>query len=196
MLGIIQKLKGGDTGVYRQIVKNRYSYFYNMACSYMQDQEMAKEVVQDVFLKLWEGRASLADDTVIDSFLARLVKNRSIDYIRSRNLQLKNHSDYASELADAYWVEDSKLDEFSYEELIEKVNRAIAGLPEQTRHFFMMSRIEGMKYREISEKSGVSQKAVEYHISKALQILREKLGLCFIFLYMILGCIVSCSLYN
>lgn len=178
---VIQKLKSGDAAVYRTIVKNRYSYFYRLACTYVRDEEMAKEIVQDVFIKLWEGSASLDDDTVLDSFLATLVRNKSIDYIRSRKLQLQKQEEYSQACMDdtegEYWVEHSKLCDYSYDDLLLKAQSVIAELPEQTRNVFIMHRMEGLKYKDISEKLGVSSKAIEYHMSKALKMLKEKLML-------------------
>lgn len=175
MNSVVRRLKQGSTRVYREIVKKRYPYFYNLACAYTRDEFMAQEVVQDVFVKLWEGRMSLADDTVIDSYLATLVRNKSIDYIRSRKLYLENQEAYLQYNADAYWTENSKLDDFAYEDLQEKLKKLIDGLPEISRRIFEMSRIEDMTYKEISEKNGISEKAVEYHISKVLKLLKDKL---------------------
>lgn len=172
---MVQKLKEGDREVYRQIVEDRYTYFYKMACTYLQDNEVAKEVVQDVFFRLWEGRRELADDTVLDSYLSRMVKNRSIDYLRSRVVQVRNHEEYLIDMVHTIRMEESGLEQFSYEELSDRINKAIASLPDQMRTVFVMNRIEGMKYREISVKLGISQKTVEYHISRALRLLKEKL---------------------
>lgn len=175
MDSVVGRLKQGDTNVYREIVKKRYAYFYNLACAYMRDEFLAQEVVQDVFVRLWEGRMTLSEDTVIDSYLATLVRNRSIDYIRSRKLHLKNQEAYLQHNTDAYWVENSKLDDFAYDDLLKKVTKLIDELPETSQRIFKMSRIEEMTYKEISVKTGVSEKTVEYHISKVLKLLKEKL---------------------
>lgn len=187
MDSVVKRLKQGDICVYREIVKKRYTYFYNLACAYMRDDIVAQEVVQDVFVKLWEGRTTLSDDTVIDSYLATLVRNRSIDYIRSRKLHLKNQEAYLQYRADVYWTENSKLDDFAYEDLFKKVRKLIDELPETSRHIFEMSRIKEMTYKEISVKTGISEKAVEYHMSKALKLLKENL-LIITFLLFTLGC--------
>lgn len=186
MDSVVKRLKQGDTQVYREIVKNRYTYFYNLACAYMQDHVVAEEVVQDVFVKLWESRMALADDTIIDSWLAILVRNRSIDYIRSRKLHLENQEEYMQYTADDYWVENSRPDAFAYEDLLERTQKAISELPEASRRVFEMSRMEEMTYKEIALRAGISEKTVEYHISKALKILREKL-LTGIFILLSLG---------
>ncbi len=133
------------------------------------DEDEARDVVQKVFISLWERRQSLDLDSSMKSYLFKSVHNRSLNVIRDR----KKFSDAPlPELEDSVDV-GTRLEAL---ELEERIGELIKDLPEKTREVFELSRMEGLKYGEIAEKLGISVKTVENQMSRALRILREKLA--------------------
>jgi len=134
------------------------------------DEDTASDVAQDVFMKIWEKRCAL-NGNQIKPLLYRMASDCFIDDYRSRQCQL----DYEQNLMAEDDREFSPEDEMSFRELAAAYSKALEQLPEKQRMVFLMSREEGMKYREISERLHISVKAVEKNVSAALRFLRTKL---------------------
>ena len=142
------------------------------AKEYVVFEEDAENVVQDVFLLLWEKREVLDIRISLVSYLFSLVKNRSLDYLRHKVVA----EEYKQELSFKLMSLEQLNYTFSSEEEIEKViANAIDKLPERCREIFLKSRIVGMKYREIAEELNISANTVENHIAIALKKLRVEL---------------------
>ena len=149
-----------------------YSHMLRFAKEYVVFEEDAENVVQDVFLLLWEKREVLDIRISLVSYLFSLVKNRSLDYLRHKVVA----EEYKQELSFKLMSLEQLNYTFSSEEEIEKViANAIDKLPERCREIFLKSRIEGMKYREIAEELNISANTVENHIAIALKKLRVEL---------------------
>ena len=149
-----------------------YSRMLRFAKEYVVFEEDAENVVQDVFLLLWEKREVLDIRISLVSYLFSLVKNRSLDYLRHKVVA----EEYKQELSFKLMSLEQLNYTFSSEEEIEKViANAIDKLPERCREIFLKSRIEGMKYREIAEELNISANTVENNIAIALKKLRVEL---------------------
>lgn len=136
---------------------------------YVGDIEVAKNIVHDVFLALWEKFESLPSDTNYRSYLYTAVRNRSLNFIRDQKKVVS--LDGASDLSTSEGNNPMET-----EELETQIELAISQLPERCRIIFEMSRYEELKYSEIAKKMGISIKTVEAQISKALGILRRELS--------------------
>jgi len=135
---------------------------------YVKDIYVAEEIVQDVFLKIWERSDDLTQIQSIKSYLYRSVINASINYVnRQRNLEL-HHQKIVDEFTED---QADQLDEEN--ELIVLLFDEIEKLPPKCREIFKMNRFERLKYREIALKLDVSERTVENHIANALKLLRE-----------------------
>ena len=149
-----------------------YSRMLRFAKEYVVFEEDAENVVQDVFLLLWEKREVLDIRISLVSYLFSLLKNRILDYLRHKVVA----EEYKQELSFKLMSLEQLNYTFSSEEEIEKViANAIDKLPERCREIFLKSRIEGMKYREIAEELNISANTVENHIAIALKKLRVEL---------------------
>lgn len=149
-----------------------FSRMHRFAKGYVLFDEDAENVVQDVFVLLWEKRDVLDIQVSLVSYLFSLVKNRCLDYLR--------HQVVADEYKQELSVKLSSLEQLDYtftsEEDIEKiVAGAIDKLPERCREIFLKNRIEGKKYREIAEELHLSVNTVENQMSIALKKLRVEL---------------------
>lgn len=162
------------------IYVNNFSRLFLFAKEYVLFDEEAENIVQDIFLMLWEKREALRVDVRLTAYLFTLVKNKCIDFLRHQMVeQMYSENvkhEYNEELNVKLFALESFDHNFSSEEDIETLLRnAIDKLPERCRLIFIKSRIEGKKYKEIAEELNLSVNTVEGQISIALKKLREEL---------------------
>ncbi len=161
--------------------KNSFHEYFQPLCHlsnhYLEDEDEAKEVVQDAFVKLWEIREHLDKDSNLRNFLFTLVKNNCLNRLKRKQILLKHHEKIKWMEMHYQYESLTRMgsDYLEFDELKEKIDLAIKKLPEHCRIVFEMSRFEELKNREIAEKLGVTQKTVEAHLTKALKILRNDL---------------------
>jgi RNA polymerase sigma-70 factor (ECF subfamily) len=172
----LQGLIDGSEEAFRLIMEHWYTRLFNFANGYLNDEENTKEVLQDVFLRLWDHRQKLAVNTVLNAYLFTLTRNRCIDIIRREKLMLQFRTDKLKEynrLTENFdALSDPILDNLFAMEVQAEIINAINELPEQCRKVFLLSRNNGLKNREISENMGLSEKTVESHLTKALKTIR------------------------
>ncbi|SMG39634.1 RNA polymerase sigma-70 factor [Sphingobacterium psychroaquaticum] len=134
------------------------------------DEEDAKEIVQEVFKSLWErsNNLELAD---AERYLLRSVKLKSLEYLRNKGNKIRHHKVILHNKTPYY--EDNN---FQYKELKNQLNTVVESLPNQCKNVFKMSREEGLTNKEIAGNLLITERAVEYHISKALSIIRLRLS--------------------
>lgn len=159
---------------------NNFSRLFLFAKEYVLFDEEAENIVQDIFLMLWEKRDALRVDVSLTAYLFTLVKNKCIDFLRHQMVeQMYSENvkhEYNEELNVKLFALESFDHNFSSEEDIETLLRnAIDKLPKRCRLIFIKSRIEGKKYKEIAEELNLSVNTVEGQISIALKKLREEL---------------------
>ncbi|WP_270089348.1 RNA polymerase sigma-70 factor [Sphingobacterium sp. SYP-B4668] len=142
-------------------------FFCVKAC---QDEDVAKEIVQDVFKSLWERRDSLQLKEV-ERYLVRSVKLKSFEHIRNKVTRQQHHEQIQNSLQEDY--QDNHIET---QELSSKINQLISALPNQCKNVFQMSRQEGLTNREIATRLYISERAVEYHITRALTTLKTHLA--------------------
>jgi RNA polymerase sigma-70 factor, ECF subfamily len=138
----------------------------------------SQDIVQDAFIALWEKRDSLETLESPKAYLFQAVRNRSLNYIRDKNI----HNAVEQELSLKFEAAEKNLysnpnDPFVSLlelEVQEKIDKAISSLPEKCRQVYKLSRYNGLKNGEIAEMFGISMKMVEKQISKALRILRTE----------------------
>jgi RNA polymerase sigma-70 factor (ECF subfamily) len=158
-------------------------YFPKMvrfAREYVISEEEAKNIVQDLFLYLWEQRETLYAISNLNAFLFTLVKNRCIDYYRHYNrFESKKESlDTIQERELHLRMEALRqfdVNMFTANEIEEILDKAIQNLPEKCRQVFVLSRLEGLKHEEIARQLNISVNTVQNHISTALRKLKVEL---------------------
>lgn len=188
--GIVQKIISGDELSFERVYRYFYPRLIYFAKQYILDNEISRNIVQDVFTELWDKRDTLHKDTNLNAWLFTVTKNKSLKNIR----HLKSQQNYISQMkARQLEVNFNSLSEFDtidflFEELQTKINAAFEKLAPACRKIFEMSRFEDKKNREIAEELNLSIKTVEAQISKALKSfkadLREYLPLVYILFYL------------
>lgn len=165
---LLSELNKGNKDVFSLLFKKYYKDLVLFAGNILQDKERCEDIVQDIFVKLWENRNTLAIETSLKSFLLKSVKNGCLDELRHRKT-IKEYETYV--LAYSERVLNTG-DYVLYSNLKSHLDKALEKLPEVCREAFVMNRFEGLKYREISEKLEVSERTVEVRIGKAIGLLR------------------------
>jgi RNA polymerase sigma-70 factor (ECF subfamily) len=132
--------------------------------------DTAQSLVQDCFIRFWEKRLELSTVEDLHSYLFFMVRNRCIDHLRQ---QKRTHQlSFSNQIN---FLENAVDEKFDADELSSRLWEEVAKLPERCRMAFEYSRIDGFTYFQIAQKMGISDKAVEALISRALKILRSKL---------------------
>ena len=157
--------------LFEQLFREHFKALCHFAVSYVHDHDSAQEIVQDVFINLWQKKESISGEKPVKSYLYTSVKNRCLNHIRDNKKFRSQFLDIELELEIP--VED--FDSFSESETQNKIDAALNKLPEKCRQVFELSRFEELKYKEIAERLSISQKTVEIHMSKALKVLRFEL---------------------
>jgi RNA polymerase sigma-70 factor, ECF subfamily len=161
---IWRKIQRKDIGTFERYYKEHYKSFFLMSCKYIRDSAQAEEIVNDVFLKIWEDGDKIKIESSLKSYIYKAVINRSINAMNKSKREWTHQADL------------NLIPEISYElrqieenELMVQLYAAIDHLPAQCRRVFEMSRFEELKQQEIADKLGISIKTVKNHITIALK---------------------------
>ncbi len=176
----MESLKEGksDLQVFNQFFKTYQQKFIRFANFYVRDLAVAEDFTIESLLNYWEKRHLLSPDTNPKAYVLTSIKNKCLNYLQ--HLQTRN--DFAEE-AHAEWklsVRITTLEacdpvELFADDIQKIVNETLQKLPEKTRQIFLMSRENNLSRKEIAEINGITIKGVEFHISKAIKVLRTTL---------------------
>lgn len=161
-----------DEAAFKALFTEHYKGMYSYACIILKDEAEAEEIVQSVFVKLWEKQSSLQIETSLKAYLYRMVYNDCMNLIKHQAVVLKFQKEKMYAMKNE---RDNAEDKIAATQLNEKLSSALRELPEQCRTIFQLSRFEDLKYREIAVQLGISEKTVENQMGKALKLLRMKL---------------------
>ncbi|EID76405.1 RNA polymerase sigma-70 factor [Imtechella halotolerans] len=173
----ITQLIEGNHNAYETLFHLYFEKLHYVAVSYIENTEDAKEIIQNIFLKVWKKKQILTPEMNLNAYLFKMVKNECLDYLKHTKVQLKYRKKL--EIERAYLNEKALKNDPSQllieSELQNKIEGLINQLPANCREVFIKSRIEGLKYAEIANELNISVKTVENQISKALRYLRHEL---------------------
>ncbi|MEZ4848512.1 MAG: RNA polymerase sigma-70 factor [Bacteroidia bacterium] len=168
-------IKKGDQKALEAVFRSFYQELFFFAYQFIGESDIAEEVVQDVFIQIWEKKESLDIQTSPKSYLYTAVRNRSLNYLKSKLAKIRSETEVSLDLVSDSSSEpaDQKLSE---EELILLIQKGVQSLPEKCRIIFKLSRDSGMTYDEIANELGVTKETVKSQIKIALVKLRQFLG--------------------
>ena len=173
---LFELIKVGDQKALELLFSIYFPRLNDFACKVVKDDVISQDIVQEVFVKIWEKRAEI-EPINLEAFLFRLVRNRCIDYIK--HLKVINNRMHEIQISSKY-EELYRIDFVGDEpyvlieqELKQKIEKTIESLPDRCREVFILSRINGLKNKEIAEKLEINIKNVERHLSRAMQSFRE-----------------------
>jgi len=168
----VEHIGGFNETLFEQLFKQYFSSLCLFARKYVKDVDVAKEIVHDVFVNLWDKREQMDMQKSVKSYLFTSVNNRCLNYIRDNKKFNRNIEDVSTlEMVDTSNVTEK----IAGDDLQQRIDMALQLLPEKCREVFMLSRFSDMKYNDIAEQLNISVKTVEAQMTKALKILREQL---------------------
>ena len=160
-----------DEKAFRELFVEFYPALCVFAMRFSIQEEVAKDIVQDVFFKIWKNRKDTYITTSFRSFMITSVRNHCIDFLRRQKVE----SQFV-EKGKRLHFNTSPEEVYTLKELESALGEALAKLPENVREAFEMSRFKGMTYSEIAQEMELSTKTIESYISRALKVLRVELG--------------------
>lgn len=168
---LIIGLKEGDKAAFSLLFRAYYKDLVLFGGHFLPgDKPACEDVVQSVFLKLWNDRKVIAIETSLKSYLLKAVRNGCLDEIRHQDI-VRDHEAYTQATRPDNDIDTENY--ILYSDLQHHLQAALKKIPAPCREAFEMNRFEGLKYREIAEKLQVSERTVEVRIAKAIELLKR-----------------------
>ncbi len=165
---LLEAIKMDDEKAFAELFKKYWRRAHGMAYSKVRSKEVAEEIVQELFTTLWDKRATLQINN-FSSYLFTTVKNKSLNYIEACVVR-KKYWDYYKIFVPQH--EESTGRTVAYDELVEAIEQGMDHLPMKSKKVFQLNRLEGHSIPEIAGILKLSEKAIEYHITRSLKQLR------------------------
>jgi RNA polymerase sigma-70 factor (family 1) len=161
-----------DEITFKELYQLHWERVFAVCYNNLQDVEVAKGMVQEIFKSLWERRQELEITVSVERYLLRAAKLKVFEHLRNTKVR-REHIQHIRmlECGSAHCTENDVM----YNSLKEKVSGLVDTLPNQCRKVFKLSREQGLSNREISQSLLISERAVEYHITRALSTLKANL---------------------
>ncbi|WP_164111913.1 MULTISPECIES: RNA polymerase sigma factor [Sphingobacterium] len=167
---LLDLLRSGDHHAF-EILYNKYSSMISgNIFKIVKSEEIAAEILQQLFVKIWDSRSTIESDKSFKSYLFRVAQNLVMDYFRKvaidtryKEYAIKTYSDFYAH------VEENIIEKQSKEEFLRLLER----LPEKCKNVYILSKVEGFSHKEISEKLGISLPTVNNHLTKAHKMLKD-----------------------
>jgi RNA polymerase sigma-70 factor, ECF subfamily len=170
---LIQEIRADNMFAFDVLYKKYSKRLYRFGYSILKSREEAENLVQDVYLNLWENRHKVEKGSSIKYYLFTIAHNSAISIIRKKIKE----SEFVEYLKSLQEVNEEPVNvELEYNELTNKLDEIIQTLPHRQKEVYLLHRVEGLKYNEIAERLHISVNTIENHMSRALKTIREKLG--------------------
>ena len=173
---LVEKIQQGDKSAFAEIYKAHFYGLCDFSYRYIKSQAVCEELVQDLFLYIWQNRREWNPSGTVKSYLYKSIKNRSLDYLKHKRVQNEFANQQREEVEYTTVTQDNLRLHKSEDQLIKSIHLAIESLPDQRKMIFKMSREDGLTYREIAEVLEISVKTVETQMGRSLKTLREHLS--------------------
>ncbi|MCK5277997.1 MAG: RNA polymerase sigma-70 factor [Cyclobacteriaceae bacterium] len=170
---LVIQLKDGNQASYKALYSRYAPKLFAFSRKYLQSREDAEEIVQEVFLRIWEKKDNIDENQSFSSYVIQAAKHRIFNGFR-KNVNKQAYMDFLM-YADRASINFTELD-VDYNEIKQKAEHAIGAMPPKRQEIFRLSREMGLKNKEIAEKLQISIKTVENQMGQALKYLREELS--------------------
>lgn len=169
---IIQRLRNDDKKALSLIYNAYWKPLFMSSYNLLKDKELCEEIIQDVFIDLWNNRANIQIKISLNSYLYACTRYKVFAQFRKQKItRVELFEDLKKRFQ--YSTPETKI---MHKELVEQIDVVVETLPEKCRKVYILSRRNQLSHKEIAEKLNISTKTVENHISYALKALRKALG--------------------
>ncbi len=180
-----ERIKNGDKKAFRILFDRYYRSLCFFACKYVNNLTTAEDLVQELFLKIWDNRTELVFERSLKSYLYTSIKNSCLNHLKHLQVENKYIQDKQELESRAFFQE-----QMEQEELHRAIYSAINQLPPSCRKVFELSRFNGLKHKEIAKEMGISVNTVKAQMVKAIKTLRKELqNKNILHVYFILSCL-------
>lgn len=178
---LVRLIKRNEQSAFELLFKLHYNALAQFARLYVKRMDIADEIVQETFIKVWEIRASIDENRSLKSFLYKCVHNNSINYLKAEKKTLYLSNEFIGELESRFQLiseeaSDKYFDFLASEQLSAIVHDSIMNLPDQCREVFLLCRFHNQTYQEIATKLGISINSVKTQLSRAMTKLQQSLA--------------------
>jgi RNA polymerase sigma-70 factor (ECF subfamily) len=163
-------IKTGVKEAFHELFERYARRIYLFALSYLKNEQDAEELVQDVFLKIWEKRESLDKSKNIKSFVFKVAVNTMYDFIRRKNIE-SAYNEFAS--ANFQTHPDSTWHQVIFDEMINNLDILVKQMPSEQQKIFRLSREDGLTSEEIARKLNLSKRTIENQLYRAIAFLKK-----------------------
>jgi RNA polymerase sigma-70 factor, ECF subfamily len=168
---LVSRLKVGDKKAFEEIFRKYREKIYYFAIRYYNSAEDAENIVQDVFIKLWDEHEGVKEELSLNNYIYTIAKNHLFNIQRKK----LNEKAYRNYLVDHLVHIPNLENELIYADLKAKIDEIIDELPAQRKKVFIMSNMEGVSNKELASQLNLSVRTIEVHKSLALQTIRKAL---------------------
>ncbi|MBO4671712.1 MAG: RNA polymerase sigma-70 factor [Bacteroidales bacterium] len=169
---LLAALKRGDKDAFAFIYNSYVGKSFNFVYALVKDDETAKDIVQDTFIKVYLKRDTISKVSSFSSYLFRMLRNAVLDHFDSEMVKLR----YLARLQYSEDFADVVNEQMNVNDLSEQIEDALARMPKQRQHIFRLSRFKGVPNQEIARMFGISKRTVENHLTNALRDIRKNIS--------------------
>jgi len=168
---LLSELKRGNHTSFEKIFELYSKPLYRFSLNYLKSKEAAEDVVQEVFIKIWDNRKEIKRDTSFQSFLFTIALNS----VRRHFNRLSRLNDIKHDILLDFAASETGFDDRpGYQELLDKLHDYIERMPEKQKEVFIRKKLEEKSIKEIAEELAITPKTVEYHITGAMKFLKAE----------------------
>ncbi len=169
---LVEQLKKGDAAAFDALFEEYGQKLFGFAMKYMKSEPEAEDLVQEVFVRVWEKRKSLKSDYSFKSYLFTIALNQIRKFFNKKAIALHYFAEMKYMEPDS---DNNMVKSIDYASILEQVDRIVDKLPERKRLIFLKSRKEGKSSKEIAEELQITVGTVDNQVSDALRIIRNAL---------------------
>jgi RNA polymerase sigma-70 factor (ECF subfamily) len=166
---LLQLTKQENIRAFEELYKRHWAFLIDIAYKRLQSRHKAEDLVQELFITLYQKRNSLEITFSLKAYLSQALKYRVLNEFRAEGIR----TTYAQSLFFSDVCKNDFVEGLEAKELSKKIELSLAGLPSKCRQVFLLSRRENMSNKEISNELNISVSTVEKHIGKALKTLKD-----------------------
>lgn len=189
-IALWHRVQESDIPAYTELYERYRGVLYVHALRMLKEEDEAHDVVQDLFIHLWEKREELEIRSSFSSYIYTSIRNRILDVMAKQKHRWKYINSLQSHLDEGIFETEERVHE---QELARIIEREVAHLPQKMREIFHMSREENLSHKEIALALNLSDKTVKKQVSNALTILRKKIDMAFPIIILLIHLLLSSS---